>query len=62
MGTWRDYAVVPKRGQPTYVHNGRKLRIRIVAIRAERLHEITESDAIAEGVSSVAKYRQLWRK
>ncbi len=29
-------------------------------IRAERLQDITESDARAEGVSSVAEFRELW--
>ena len=36
------------------------LRIRILAIRQERLQDITEADAKAEGVADVAAYRELW--
>lgn len=36
------------------------LRIRITAIRQERLGNITEADAIAEGVESVEAYKALW--
>lgn len=38
------------------------MRIRITAIRRELLHAITESDAQAEGVESVAAYRELWER
>lgn len=38
----------------------RPARIRITAIRRERLQDITEEDARAEGVDSVAEYRELW--
>ena len=37
------------------------LRIRITAIRQERLQAITEADAKAEGVGSVEEYRALWQ-
>lgn len=36
------------------------LRIRILAIRQERLQAITEADAKAEGVGNVEEYRALW--
>jgi hypothetical protein len=36
------------------------MRIRVTAIRCEPLHAITESDAQAEGVESVAAYQALW--
>ena len=39
----------------------RPLRIRITAIRQERLQDITEADAKAEGVADVEAYRALWQ-
>jgi hypothetical protein len=38
----------------------REARIRITGIRQEPLQAISEADAIAEGVQSVADYRTLW--
>lgn len=58
---WNDYAVVPKRGARTYIHEGHPLRIVITGIRQERLHDITEEDAQAEGVRDCAEYKRLWR-
>jgi hypothetical protein len=52
----RTYAIVPKRGAPAIPD----ARIRLTAIRQEHLHNITEADARAEGVASVAEYRALW--
>jgi len=40
----------------------RPLRIRITAIRQERLQAITEADAKAEGVSSKGEYAKLWNR
>lgn len=51
----KSYAIVPKRGAAGI---GRK--IRLTAIRCERLHDITEEDAIEEGVASVEEYKALW--
>lgn len=53
----RTYAIQPGRGKPSI---GR--RIRITSIRCEYLHDITEADALAEGVASVAEYRALWER
>jgi len=39
----------------------RPLRIRITAIRRERLQDISEADAKAEGVADVEAYRALWQ-
>lgn len=50
----RDFAAM----LPEYVWQ--LLRIRITAIRQERLQDITEADAKAEGVGSVEEYRALW--
>lgn len=50
----RDFAAM----LPEYVWQ--PLRIRITAIRQERLQDITEADAKAEGVADVAAYCELW--
>ncbi len=36
-------------------------RIEIMSLHRELLHDITEPDAIAEGVASVSEYRDLWQ-
>lgn len=52
--------IIPKRAQPAIRIDGEIARVCVVALRRERLQEITEADAIAEGVNSVAEYRELW--
>ena len=37
-----------------------RLSLRIVDVEVERLHDISESDARAEGVENVYEYRELW--
>jgi hypothetical protein len=50
----RTYPVIPKMFQkPVGRHT-------ITGIKEERLHDITEEEAIAEGVNSVAEYKALW--
>ena len=50
----KRYAVQPGRAKRGVGH------IRITEIRLEYVYQITEDDAIAEGVNSVEEYRQLW--
>jgi len=53
--------IIPKRGQPAIRDAaGNIRRVEIVSIRRELLQNITEEDARAEGVASVAEYRALW--
>ena len=57
----RRYAVTPKMYQPTFVmQSGRKLYIVVTRITKEPLQNITEADAHAEGVASIADYKLLW--
>jgi hypothetical protein len=51
----RKYSIVPKRGAA-----GIGQFIRITNIRYEHIQDITEADAIAEGVGSVEEYKSLW--
>lgn len=53
----QTYAIRPGMYEPAE----RDLRIRILAIREERLQAISEADAQAEGVNSIAEYEALWR-
>lgn len=52
--------IIPKRTQPAIRIDGGIARVCVVALRREPLQSITETDAIAEGVNSVAEYRELW--
>lgn len=52
---------VHKQSRAAFAEQGwQPLRIRITAIRREPLQAITEADALAEGVGSVAEYAALW--
>lgn len=53
--TGKTYAIQRKRGAM-----GTGNRILLTVIRMEGLHNITEADAIAEGVASVEEYKALW--
>lgn len=50
----KTYAIVPKRGAAGIGY------IRMQFIDRQRLQNITQADAKAEGVGSVAEYRALW--
>jgi hypothetical protein len=58
--TGKDYAVVPGRGKKAVMVDWIPVRIKITAIRKERLHDIAECDAIKEGVTDVYEYSLLW--
>lgn len=52
--------IIPKRTHPAIRIDGDIARVRVLNLRVEHLHDITEADAIAEGVESVEAYRALW--
>lgn len=52
--------VIPKRTYPAIRVDGEIQRVRVCRLRQERLQDISEADAIAEGVNSVEEYRELW--
>jgi hypothetical protein len=39
-----------------------RLRLNVEAVRVERLHDIDDAGARAEGVADVAEYRELWER
>lgn len=58
-----EHYALAKSGAWDYTAQGyRQLRIRITSIRCERLQDISEDDARAEGVADVAAYRELWER
>jgi hypothetical protein len=54
VGTWRPGFSLPR------AHS--RFTLVLTATRLESLHDISEADAIAEGVGSVAEYRDLWEE
>jgi hypothetical protein len=67
----KTYAIQPGYGKPAVEHGGIPYRIRIQDLREERVQDIIEEDAIAEGApaelpglkqSDIARtwYRELW--
>lgn len=44
----------------TFVGDWQPLRVQIVLLRIEPIQQITEADAIAEGVAGVEAYLELW--
>jgi hypothetical protein len=54
IGTWRPGFSLPKRAS--------RFTLDLLATRIEPLHDISETDAIAEGVNNVAEYRDLWEE
>ncbi len=57
-GVGNTYAIVPKRGAPAI----KDARIQITHICCQHLQDISEHDALAEGVNNVEEYRKLWEE
>ena len=57
---WLDGRIIRNKPSRQREHF-RQMRIRITAIRQERLQDISEDDAKAEGVADVEAYRALWQ-
>lgn len=57
-GTFKDY---PAWKSPRYMlKEAARIFLRVTDVRVERLQQISEADAIAEGMDSVESYRKHW--
>lgn len=61
VAAMRDAIALPVTRAKLEKRGFQPLRIRILAIRQERLQDISEADAKAEGVADVEAYRALWQ-
>ncbi len=59
---WREGAIHGCYTRPPFARGGAKpfCWVRIVRVRRQRLEEINEASARAEGYESVEKYREAW--
>lgn len=57
---WKVGAI--RQAKTSYKKDSEFARLRILAVRQERLGDISEADAVAEGYASIADYQDIFRR